>query len=65
MWERLIYNPWVDFMEKEERRRQAYAAFRKQREKVRRGDAPDLTMEEIDAEIALARAERYAKESRS
>ena len=61
MWEKLVYIPWMDFIEKEERRRQAYEAFRKQREKAERGETPDMSMEEIDAIIEKVRTERYEK----
>ena len=63
MWERLVYIPWIDFIEKEERRRKAREAFRKQREKVENGDSPEMTMDEIDAIIERVRTERYAKKT--
>lgn len=62
LWERFVYIPRTEFMEKEARRRKALDAFQRQREKVARGETPELTTEEIIAEIALARAERHAKE---
>ena len=61
MWERLVYIPWVVFLEKEEQRLKTRQVFKKQREKVEKGEAPDMTMEEIDAIIAEVRTERYAK----
>ncbi len=63
MWERLVYIPWIGFIEKEERRRKAREAFRKQREKVENGDSPEMTMDEIDAIIERVRTERYAKKT--
>ena len=61
MWERLVYIPWIEFLEKEEQRRETRQVFKKQREKAEKGEAPDMTMEEIDAIIAEVRTERYAK----
>ena len=61
MWERLVYIPWVEFLEKEEQLRKTRQVFKKQREKAEKGEAPDMTMEEIDAIIAEVRTERYAK----
>lgn len=65
IWEQLIYIPRTDFIEKEKRQRKAWAAFRRQRELVERGDVPEMTMDEIIEEIAKARAERHAKEENS
>lgn len=61
MWERLVYIPWIEFLEKEEQRLKTRQAFKKQREKAEKGETPDMTMEEIDAIIAEVRTERYAK----
>ena len=61
MWERFVYLPLMDYVEKEEKRRKAREAFRKQREKAERGEAPEMSMEEIDAIISEVRTERYAK----
>lgn len=61
MWERLVYIPWIEFLEKEEQRLKTHQSFKKQREKAEKGETPDMTMEEIDAIIAEVRAERYAK----
>ena len=61
MWEKLVYIPWMDFIEKEERRRRAYEAFRRQREKAERGGTSDMRMEEIDAIIEKVRTERHEK----
>lgn len=61
MWERLVYIPWIEFLEMEEQRLKTRQAFKKQREKAEKGETPDMTMEEIDAIIAEVRTERYAK----
>jgi hypothetical protein len=58
MWERLVYIPWIEFLEKEEQRRKAREGFNAIRAKAERGEYPDLTMEEINEEIAKARAEK-------
>lgn len=63
LWEKFIYLPRTDFMEKEERRKEAWKAFDRQREKAERGECPDLTMDEIIEEISKARAERRAKKA--
>ena len=63
MWEKLVYIPWIDFIEKEEKRRKAREAFRRQREKAENGNAPEMSMEEIDALIEKVRTERYAKKA--
>ena len=63
MWERLVYIPWIDFLEKEEQRRKAREGFNAIRAKAERGEYPDLTMEEINEEIAKARAEKRQKEN--
>lgn len=61
MWERFVYLPLMDFVEKEEKRRKAREGFRKQREKAERGEAPEISMDEIDAIISEVRTERYTK----
>lgn len=61
MWERLVYIPWIEFLEKEEQRRKAREGFNAIRAKAERGEYPDLTMEEINEEIAKARAEKRQK----
>ena len=61
MWEKLVYIPWIEFLEREEKRRKAKEAIKRQREKAIRGETPEMTMDEIDAIIAEVRAERYAK----
>lgn len=63
MWERLVYIPWIEFLEKEEQRRKAREGFNAIRAKAERGEYPDLTMEEIIEEIAKARAEKRQKEN--
>ena len=62
MWDRLVYIPWIEFLEKEEQRRKAREGFNAIRAKAERGEYPDLTMEEINEEIAKARAEKRQKE---
>lgn len=64
MWEKLVYIPWMEFIEKEEKRRRAHEVFSRQREKAERGETPDLSMEEIDAIIAEVRTDRYAQNTR-
>ena len=64
MWEKFVYLPLMDIVEKEERRRKAREAFQRQREKAENGETPDMTMEEIDAIIAKVRTERYAKKEK-
>lgn len=63
MWERLVYIPWIEFIEQEEKRRKAREGFNAIRAKAERGEYPDLTMEEINEEIAKARAEKRQKEN--
>ncbi len=55
--------PWIEFLEKEEQRRKAREGFNAIRAKAERGEYPDLTMEEINEEIAKARAEKRQKEN--
>ena len=61
LWEKCVYLPLMDFVEKEERRRKAREGFRRQREKAERSESPEMSMDEIDALIAEVRAERYTK----
>lgn len=63
MWERLVYIPLMDFIEKEERRRKAREGFETIRIKAERGEYPDMTMDEIIEEIAKARMENRQKEN--
>lgn len=62
MWERLVYIPLMEFVEKEERRRKAREGFEIIRAKAESGAYPDLSMDEINEEIEKARAERHQKE---
>ena len=62
MWERLVYLPQMDFIEKESNRRKAREAFFAIRERAEKGETPDLSMDEIIEEIALARKEKYNTE---
>ena len=55
LWERLVFIPRIDFIEKEEKRRKAREGFNAIRAKAERGEFPDLSMEEIIEEIAKAR----------
>ena len=64
IWERLVYVPWTDFIEKENARRRLLSLLARQRERVANGETQEMTMDEIDAEIALARTERRAKEAK-
>lgn len=63
MWERLVYVPWTEFINKEKTRRRMLDLLARQRERVESGEVKELTLDEINAEIALARAERHAKET--
>ena len=63
LWERLIYFPQTDYFETERRRRKALATFQKQREKVERGETPEMSMEEIIAEIKRVREERRSEKN--
>lgn len=56
-WNQLFLIPEIEFLEKEERYRKARESFNAIRARAERGEFPDLTMEEIDEEIAKARAE--------
>lgn len=58
LWERLVYIPWTDFIEKENARRKTMMLLARQRERVANGEIQELTIEEIDNEIAKARSER-------
>lgn len=62
MWEKQIYLPWIVDFERKEKQREDEKWFDEMRARAERGETPDLTMEEIIAEIAQARAERHAKE---
>lgn len=45
-------------------REQALAAFRNARKRAERGDTPDLTLDEINEEIRLAREERRERQAK-
>lgn len=61
MWQRLIYVPWTEFLEKEEKKRQVREWWNTMRAKAGRGETPDLSMEEIIEEIDTMRAEQREK----
>ena len=63
MWEQLVYKPWAEFWEKENARREGIVAFRRIRKMAEQGELPELTLDEINEEIAKARAERHAREA--
>lgn len=63
MWERLVYKPWAEFWEKENARREGIVAFRRIRKMAEQGELPEMTLDEINEEIAKARAERHAREA--
>ena len=63
MWERLVYVPWTEFVKKEKARREGIQAFRRIRKMAEESKLPEMTLDEINAEIALARAERHAREA--
>ena len=63
MWEQLVYKPWAEFWEKENARREGIVAFRRIRKMAEQGQLPELTLDEINEEIAKARAERHAREA--
>ena len=65
MWERLVYIPWSEFFKKENARREGVVAFKRIRKMAEEGELPELTLDEINEEIAAARAERRAREARS
>ena len=64
MWERLVYIPWTEFTNKEKARREGLLAFRRIRKMAEAGELPEMSLDEINAEIAAARAERHAREAR-
>lgn len=64
MWERLVYVPWTEFTNKEKTRRKMLDLLKRQRERVASGEVKELTLDEINEEIAIARAERHAREAR-
>lgn len=58
LWQRLVYIPWTEFLEKEEKKRRAREWWNSMRAKAERGETPDLSTEEIIEEIGLMRAQR-------
>lgn len=62
-WYQLFLVPEIEFLEKEERRRKAREGFNAIRARAERGEFPELTMEEIDEEIAKARADYRQQEN--
>ena len=63
MWERLVYVPWTEFTNKEKARRRMLDLLARQRERVANGEVKELSLDEINEEIAAARAERHAREA--
>ena len=63
-WSQLFLIPEIEFLEKEERRRKAREGFNAIRARAERGEFPEMTMEEIDEEIAKARAEHRQQEAK-
>lgn len=61
-WCQLFLIPEIEFLEKEERRRKAREGFNAIRARAERGEFPELTMDEINEEIAKARAEYRQQE---
>ena len=62
MWERLVYRPQTEFIEKEKRRHKALEGFNAIKAKAQRGELPDLSMDEIIEEIKNARSEKRTEE---
>ena len=62
MWERLVYIPWIEFERKENARNRMRALLARQRERVANGEVPELSLDDINEEIAKTRAERHARE---
>lgn len=62
MWECLVYIPWIEFEKKENARNRMRALLTRQRERVASGEVQELSLDDINEEIAKARAERHAKE---
>lgn len=55
----------VETENKDEIRQRALEAFKRQREKAMRGETPDLTLDEINEEIRLARQERKERKQKT
>lgn len=64
MWERIVFVPWTEYSNKEKARRRMLDLLARQRERVASGEVKALSLDEINAEIAAARAERHAREAR-
>lgn len=64
MWERIVFVPWTEYTQKENAIREGQLAFRHIRRMAEAGELPEMTLDEINAEIAAARAERHAREAR-
>ena len=64
MWERIVFVPWTEYSNKEKARREGMQAFRRIRQMSEAGELPEMTLDEINAEIAAVRAERHAREAR-
>lgn len=62
MWERIVFVPWNRNAEKERQRAKLFMLMAKQQKRVADGEVPEMTLDDINAEIALARAERHARE---
>ena len=62
MWERIVFVPWNNNAEKERKRSKLFMLMAEQQKRVADGEVPEMTLDEINAEIALARAERHSKE---
>lgn len=61
LWLKQVYIPLCNNIAKKERQRKAIEDFEEMRARAERGETPDLTMEEIIEEIALARKEQRTK----
>lgn len=62
MWERIVFVPWNRNAEKERQRAKLFMLMAKQQKRIADGEVPEMTLDDINAEIALARAERHARE---
>ena len=63
LWERIVYVPWNRNAEKERQRSKLFMLMAEQQKRIADGEVPEMTLDEINAEIALARAERHARET--
>ncbi|MBR1549866.1 MAG: hypothetical protein IJ634_04440 [Bacteroidales bacterium] len=62
MWERIVFVPWNNNAEKERQRSRLFMLMAEQQKRVANGEVLEMSLDEINAEIALARAERHARE---